>query len=37
MREPEPKKKPAGVPLHGLTMNQWMDIEDSWSKRPERV
>ena len=37
MREPEPEQKPAGVPLQGLTMDQLMDIEDSWSARPERV
>ena len=37
MREPEPEQKPVGIPLPGLTMDQLMDIEDSWSTRPERV
>ena len=37
MREPEPEQKPAGISLPGLTMDQWMDIEDSPSRRPERV
>jgi len=29
MREPEPEQKPAGIPLLGLTMDQFMDIEDT--------
>jgi hypothetical protein len=37
MREPEPERKPAGIPLQGLTMDQFMELEDSWSTRPERV
>jgi len=37
MREPGPEQKPVGIPLPGLTMDQLMDIEDSWSTRPERV
>ena len=28
---------PPGIPLPGLTMDQFMDIEDSWSKRQDRV
>ncbi len=28
---------PPGVALPDLTMDQFMDIEDSWSKRPDRV
>jgi hypothetical protein len=34
---PEPEEKPAGIPLPRLTMDQFIDIEDSWSKRPDRV
>jgi len=37
MREPEPKEKPVGIPLPDLTMDQWMDIEDGWSTRQDRV
>ena len=36
MREPEPEQKPAGIAMHGLTMDEFMDIEDS-PRRPERV
>jgi len=36
MREPEPEQKPAGIPLLGLTMDQFMDLEDR-PMRPERV
>ena len=28
---------PPGVALFDLTMDQFMDLEDSFSKRPERV
>jgi phage terminase large subunit len=37
IREPEPEQKPAGIPLSGLTMDQFMELEDSWSTPPERV
>jgi hypothetical protein len=37
MREPEPEKVPVGVPLPDLTMDEFMDIEDSWSKQEDRV
>src|ERR1700728_2766555 len=37
MREPEEKKVPIGLPLPDLTMDQFMDIEDSWSAREDRV
>ena len=37
MREPEPEKAPIGLPLPDMTMDQFMDIEDSWSTREERV
>jgi phage terminase large subunit len=37
MREPEPEKVPIGLPLPDLTMDQFMDIEDGWSAREERV
>ena len=37
MREPEEKKLPIGLPLPDLTMDQFMDIEDGWSAREDRV
>jgi hypothetical protein len=37
MREPEEQKVPIGLPLPNLTMDQFMDIEDSWSTREDRV
>ena len=37
MREPEEKKLPVGIPLPDLTMDEFMDIEDSWSAREDRV
>jgi hypothetical protein len=37
MREPEEKKLPIGLPLPDMTMDEFMDIEDSWSTREERV
>jgi hypothetical protein len=37
MREPEEEKVPIGIPLPHLTMDQFMDIEDGWSTREERV
>jgi phage terminase large subunit len=35
--EPEEKKLPVGIPLPDLTMDEFMDIEDSWSAREDRV
>ena len=29
MREPEPEKVPIGLPLPDMTMDQFMDLEDS--------
>jgi hypothetical protein len=37
MREPEEEKVPVGIPLPDLTMDEFMDIEDSWSKQEDRV
>jgi phage terminase large subunit len=37
MREPEPAKVPIGISVSNLTMDQFMDLEDSWSTREERV
>jgi phage terminase large subunit len=38
MREPEKEEKvPVGIPLPDLTMDQFMDIEDGWSMREDRV
>ena len=37
MREPEPEKKPIGIALPDMTMDQFMDLEDDWSMREERV
>ena len=37
MREPEEEKVPIGLPLPDLTMDQFMDIEDGWSMRDDRV
>jgi len=37
MREPEEEKVPFGIPLPDLTMDEFMDIEDSWSKQEDRV
>jgi phage terminase large subunit len=37
MREPEVEKVPIGIPLPGMTMDQFMDIEDGWSMREDRV
>jgi hypothetical protein len=38
MREPEDKAAlPVGIPLPGLTMDEFMDMEDSWSKQEDRV
>ena len=36
-QEGEPEKVPIGLPLPDLTMDQFMDLEDSWSTREERV
>jgi hypothetical protein len=35
--EPEPEKVPIGIPLPDMTMDQFMDLEDSWSTREESV
>ena len=37
MREPEVERVPVGIPLPDLTMDEFMDIEDSWSMREDRV
>jgi phage terminase large subunit len=37
MREPELEKMPIGIPLPDMTMDQFMDIEDGWSMREDRV
>jgi phage terminase large subunit len=37
MREPGPAKVPIGIPLPDMTMDQFMDPEDGWSMREERV
>ena len=37
MREPEEKKLPIGLPLSDITVDQFMDIENSWSMREDRV
>jgi hypothetical protein len=31
------EKVPIGIPLPDLTMDQFMDLEDSWSTREDRV
>ena len=36
MREPEPERKPPGIPLPGLTMDQLLDLEEDPTRR-ERV
>jgi len=37
MREPEEEKVSIGLPLPDMTMDQFMDLEDSWSARRDRV
>src|SRR3984957_18831584 len=37
MREPEEEKVSIGIPLLNMTMDQFMDLEDSWSARRDRV
>ena len=37
MREPEEERVPVGIPLPDLTMDEYMDVEDSWSARQDRV
>jgi hypothetical protein len=37
MREPEPEKVPIGIALPDMTMDQFMDLEDSRSMREDRV
>src|SRR3984957_20317194 len=36
-REPEEEKVPVGIPLPDLTMDEFMDIEDNWPMREDRV
>lgn len=36
-KAPPKSELPPGVALPGLTMDQFMDLEDSFSRRPERV
>jgi hypothetical protein len=33
----EEKKAPIGIPLPDLTMDQFIDLEDEWSVREDRV
>src|SRR5271166_3303295 len=35
LREPEPEKPPAGIPLHTLTWDQFFDLEDGPLSREE--
>jgi hypothetical protein len=37
MRELEPAKVPIGLPLPDMTFDQFMDLEDEWSMREDRV
>jgi hypothetical protein len=37
MREPEEERVSIGIPLPDMTMDQFMDLEDSWSARRDRV
>jgi hypothetical protein len=37
MRELEEKKAPIGIPRPDLTMDQFIDLEDEWSVREDRV
>jgi hypothetical protein len=37
MREPEEEKVSIGIPLPDMTMDQFLDLEDSWSARRDRV
>jgi phage terminase large subunit len=37
MREPEEDKLPIGLALPDMTMDQFMELEDSWSTREDRV
>jgi hypothetical protein len=32
-----PQEKPAGLPLPDITFDQFMDLEDEWSMREDRV
>ena len=34
---PPASERPPGISMAGMTMDRFMDIEDSWSRRPERV
>lgn len=37
MGEQEPKKMPIGIPLPDMTMDQFMELEDEWLMREDRV
>ena len=37
MRKPELEKVPIGIPPSDMTMDQFMDLEDGWSMREDRV
>jgi hypothetical protein len=37
MRPAEPPPPPVMVPMNQITMDQFMDLEDDWSVREERV
>jgi hypothetical protein len=37
MREPEEEKGVYRIPRSDMTMDQFMDLEDSWSARRDRV
>jgi hypothetical protein len=37
MREPELEKVPIGIPPPDMTMDQFMDLEDGWSRQGDRV
>jgi len=34
---PPASERPAGISMSDMTMDEFMDIEDSWSKRRDRV
>ena len=36
-KAPPKAELPPGIPLPDLTMDQFMDLDDSFSRRPERV
>ena len=37
MRDPEEERVPIGIALPDMTMDQFMDIEDGWSRQGDRV